>query len=88
MRLIHPLLAVGSMKVHGLEAANSSLVLSLFHGLRFVIFFTLKPPGVLFGFLKIYKSRSDYLRPGLTVKEFIKQQKVDPIFWKGLLYPF
>ena len=42
---------------------------------------------MLFGFLKIYKSHSDYLTPGLTVKEFIKQQKVDPIFWKGLLYP-
>ena len=42
---------------------------------------------MLFGFLKIYKLNSDYLRPGLTVKEFIKQQKVDPLFWKGLLYP-
>jgi len=42
---------------------------------------------MLFGFLKIYKSNSDYLKPGLTVKEFIKQQKVEPLFWKGLLYP-
>ncbi len=42
---------------------------------------------MLFGFIKIYKSHSDYLRPGLTVKEFIKEQKVDPLFWKGLLYP-
>ena len=42
---------------------------------------------MLLGFLKIYKSHPDYLNPGLTVKEFIKQQRVDPLFWKGLLYP-
>ena len=42
---------------------------------------------MLWGFLKIYKSHPDYLNPGLTVKEFIKQQRVDPLFWKGLLYP-
>ena len=42
---------------------------------------------MLLGFLKIYKSHPDYLNPDLTVKEFIKQQRVDPLFWKGLLYP-
>ena len=42
---------------------------------------------MLWGFLKIYKSHPDYLNPGLKVKEFIKQQRVDPLFWKGLLYP-
>ena len=42
---------------------------------------------MLLGFLKIYKSQPDYLNPGLTVKEFIKQKRVDPLFWKGLLYP-
>ena len=42
---------------------------------------------MLLGFLKIYKSNPDNINPGMTVKEFIKQQRVDPLFWKGLLYP-
>ena len=42
---------------------------------------------ILFGFIKILKSHPDNLNPGSTVKEFIKQQNVDPLFSKGLLYP-
>ncbi len=42
---------------------------------------------VLLGFLKILKSQQDNFHPELTVKEFIKQQNVTPLFSKGFLYP-
>ena len=42
---------------------------------------------ILLGFVKILKSRQDNLPPGLTVKEFIKQKNLNPLFSKGLLYP-
>ena len=38
---------------------------------------------MLLGFLKIYKSHPDNLNPGMTVKEFIKQQQL-----QKLIFPF
>ena len=42
---------------------------------------------ILLGFVKILKSHQDNLPPGLTVKEFMKQRNLNPLFSKGLLYP-
>ena len=53
----------------------------------FRYFFNKETYRVFLGFFKIFKSHADNLNPELTVKEFLKQQRVDPLFSKGLLYP-
>lgn len=42
---------------------------------------------ILFGFIKLYMAKPELLNSGLTLKEFAKKQPMDPIFWKGLIYP-
>ena len=42
---------------------------------------------MLSGFLQIYRAHPKSLDSDLTLEEFRKQYRVDPIFWKGLLYP-
>ena len=42
---------------------------------------------ILFGFIKLYMAKPELLNSGLTLKEFAKKQPMDPLFWKGLIYP-
>ena len=42
---------------------------------------------ILLGFIRLLKSDPKQLDSGLTLKDFSKHHHVDPLFWKGLLYP-
>jgi len=42
---------------------------------------------MIFGFIRLFKSDPDLLDSNLTLKEFSDQHRIDPLFWKGLLYP-
>ena len=42
---------------------------------------------IILGFIRLFKSDPDLLDSGLTLKEFSDQHRIDPLFWKGLLYP-
>jgi len=42
---------------------------------------------IILGFIRLYRSSPDVLDSDLTLKEFAEQHRVDPLFWKGLIYP-
>ena len=42
---------------------------------------------ILLGFIQLTKSKNKLLSPDLTLKEFADQNQIDPLFWKGLIYP-
>ena len=42
---------------------------------------------ILLGFIRLLNSDPKHLDSGLTLKDFSEHHRVDPLFWKGLLYP-
>jgi len=42
---------------------------------------------ILLGFIRLFKSDLELLDSDLTLKEFADTHQIDPLFWKGLIYP-